>query len=317
MIWTTWRQSRSAVLAVAAVLVLLGVAVIVTGNAVTSSYQSLGVAHCLNSRSGACSGILDQFRSQFGPMVSLVGWVNLLPALTGALIGGPLVARELESGTFRLAFTQGVTRRRWILTKVAGLACLALVVGAVLIALMSWWPMPWGLFGGHLQASAFDSQGVVPVAYFLLALALGTAAGTVIRRTVPAIAITLAIFVPFRVFTDFWLRPDYMAPIVINSNPSYSGPAVPTGALVLSNNLLTRGGHLLSNAIVGSICPASAVASKADFGRCLSAHGVVAQVMYQPPSRFWSFQFIEFGIYLALAALLFATAVWWTTRRLG
>ena len=56
--------------------------------------------------------------------VALITLVLVVPALIGMFWGAPLIAHELETGTFRLAWTQSVSRRRWLLVKM-GLVGLA------------------------------------------------------------------------------------------------------------------------------------------------------------------------------------------------
>jgi hypothetical protein len=54
-----------------------------------------------------------------------------VPALIGAFAGAPVLAREMETGTFRFAWTQGFGRWRWALAKLAALAVvLAAAAGA-------------------------------------------------------------------------------------------------------------------------------------------------------------------------------------------
>src|SRR5262249_52324849 len=141
----------------------------------------------------------------------------VIPLLLGVFLGAPLIAREVEQGTHRLAWTQSVTRDRWALSKIGLVFGFALVV----IALFAWMVTVWS---GPLVAvsddrfgfGTFDLRGIVPVAYGVFALALGTAAGALIRRTLPAMAATLGAFVAVRVAMEMLLRPRYLPPQTIS-----------------------------------------------------------------------------------------------------
>ena len=68
----------------------------------------------------------------------LDGLVVLVPGIIGIFWGAPLVARELEAGTYRLAWTQSITRTRWLATKL-GVVGLLSMVAAGLLSLMATW----------------------------------------------------------------------------------------------------------------------------------------------------------------------------------
>jgi hypothetical protein len=69
-----------------------------------------------------CDIIVRHFQNEFDGWLKAVRGLAVLPALAGLFVGAPLLARELEQGTHRFAWTQGVTRRRWLLSKTALLA---------------------------------------------------------------------------------------------------------------------------------------------------------------------------------------------------
>ncbi len=198
MTWLAWRQFR------------------VQGAALYALLAALAAAFVLLSLPDSTGEALIQTLSTGGSAATLytvsVLAMLVLPALVGIFWGAPLVARELEAGTHRLAWTQSISRTRWLATKV-GLTGLAAVVGAgVLTALVTWWCGPIddalnaGARGGNgfleqtrMQPPIFAARGIVPIGYTAFAFALGVAAGTVVRRTVPAMAITLALFIVVQV----------------------------------------------------------------------------------------------------------------------
>src|SRR5262249_774497 len=151
-------------------------------------YQRLGIGACLaeSTRSPKCNTALYAFQGDFTFAINAIVWLNVLPALLGVFIGAPLVAREIEQGTFRLAWTQSVTGMRWLAVKLGVVLGTALLATAALTVLLTWWLGPLDHFGGLYFPLAFDFEGTVPLAYAAYALALAVAMGTLLRRAVPA-----------------------------------------------------------------------------------------------------------------------------------
>ena len=141
-----------------------------------------------------------------------------MPLALGIFVGAPLVAREIERNTHLLAWTQGVTRTRWIVTEVLLLLGAVMVAAVAFTLLMGWWLQPLRVIDGSaLPPSEFDLQGLVPVGYFGAALAIGTAAGALIRRSLPAMGVAIVAFLVLRFGTIDLLRPSFMAPLVVSN----------------------------------------------------------------------------------------------------
>jgi hypothetical protein len=206
--------------------------------------------------------------------------------------GAPLVAEEYEDGTQNLVWTQGVTRRKWFSVNLAWVFAAAVLWAGALTILVSWWRSPENAIDGRFEA--FDVQGIVPIAYAVFAVSLGIAAGTVLRRVVPAIATTIGGFVAVRFPIDVWARPHFM-PAVTKLYPPGSQASGPKGAWALSMKLTGPTRAPLS-------------CGKSVSLRCLAAHGYHQSVTYQPAGRFWAFQGIEAAIFVALAVVLIAVA---------
>ena len=135
MIWLTWRQQRLETVLTAAMFVLVAALLVPLGLHIASAYTSTGAAACVahTAASGAgCGGIVSDFLHRFEHAGPIVPWLNFLPGLFGILLAAPFVL-ELEQGTFRLTWTQSVTRRRWLLTKVAAMLGVALLASAITI----------------------------------------------------------------------------------------------------------------------------------------------------------------------------------------
>ena len=315
MIWLAWRQFRKQALFTGIGLAVLAALMIPTGLAMHHSFDDLGLPECLRSLGGSelvpassesCSGAINQFNNEFRPVLLIAIPFIFLPLFVGLFWGAPLISRELEHGTHRLVWTQGVSRRHWALVKftLIGSATLAVATGYGLG--MSWWLGPVSQTGSsRFNPLGFDLQGVAPLGYTLFAVALGIFVGTIWQKVLPAMALTLAGFVGLRIALTLLARPRYLPPATLTfpvqgdapQNNPYSGDWVQAQEIRDAS-----GNVVLDNA--QAACPAGATSC----GPGLSG-GDYNWLLYQPADRFWLFQGIETGIYLALAAVLVLLAV--------
>jgi hypothetical protein len=164
-----------------------------------------------------------------------------------------------------------------------------------------------------MQPVAFDVQGIVPIAYTAFAVALGTAAGAIVRKTLPAMGITLAVFTGIRVTILELARPHYQAALVANQQVklTHLGFADRVGLhdWILSQATLDRAGHAVAD--LPKLCP-----NLHTVPQCVRAHGVHLLQTWQPASRFWLFQGIEAATFTALTLSLVALAIWWVRSRI-
>src|SRR6516225_3139071 len=312
MAWVTWRQHRAALAGVAVFLGAVAVYLWLTG----LRMHHAEAAYCHPASSIACT---INFTGKYGEAVIIVSIaLQAVPALIGAFIGAPVLARELETGTFRYAWTQGIGRLRWTVGKLVLLAVTVTAAAGALTVLFAWYNQPWAAAGYVTPFSprVFDLLGVAFAAWALAAFAIGALAGMVIRRAVPAIAATLAAYAGLALATALWLRQHYMTPL-LTSKPNLPGTAW------LVNQWYTKGGKFAFPGVgsqlagaVSRICPAPRVTSNGvSPAQCLTQHGYTLWTSYQPGSRFWPFQWIEAGWLLALSVLLIAATVWLVRRR--
>jgi hypothetical protein len=260
MAWVTWRQHRHQLLIGLALIVFLALAALVTGLPMRTAYQREALSSCLppTARSG-CDIIVRHFQSEFGSRVDIARYLILLPALVGMFVGAPLLARELEHGTHRFAWTQSVTRRRWLLSKTLLLALAVTLSAVVLSAIVTWWRQPFDGLEGRMSPSGFEIQGLVVPAYALFALTLGVLAGAALRRSLAAMSLTLAAFVAVRLAVATFLRPRYEAP----EHETMAGlvPGAHARDWVLSNSLVDAVGRHISRATGGHRHPARPASS--------------------------------------------------------
>jgi hypothetical protein len=235
----------------------------------------------------------------------------VLPALVGLFVGAPLLARELEHGTHRFAWTQGVTRRRWLLSKTALLAAATLAAGALASILVMWWRSPFDTLEGRMSPSGFDVEGVVVPAYALFALAAGVLAGLLFRRTVAAMTATLGVFVATRLVVLKFLRPHFEAPLHRIAVATDTGRQ--TGDWLLSDTLVDAAGRQIT-AGREDLAVLHAQHAGIDPHAYIVSVGWKRVVSYQPAGRFWTFQLIEAGLFVALALAIVLAAVWLVRR---
>ena len=342
-----WLQARTQTLISLGLLAGLAVLAAITGVQLSHLYSSL-VAHCQSGCDLAAGSFLahDGFLSQLFDLLA-----RAVPALIGIFWGAPLVARELETGTHRLAWTQTVTRRRWAATKLGLVGLASVVVAGAFTLTVTWWSRAIDVVNAN-QYALFDRRGVVIVGYSAFAFASGALIGAVIRRTLPAMATTLAVYAFTLVATTAWVRPHLVsaatstvslldaerfdftssngAPLIIEAQASG-----PPNSWTLSSRLVDRSGHIATAAeraaFVHQNCPTiglppSAPAGHATIGpgpgsaaveacRTQASSAFHLVVRYLPADRYWTLQWLELGVYVALALVAAVGCWWWVTRR--
>jgi hypothetical protein len=330
MAGVTWRQHRIALAGVAVLLAALAVWLWIAGASLHNAYAAATACHPASSP--ACQNLIvtfnvgaeNHFMGSKGPGGVLL---QLMPALIGAFAGAPVLARELETGTFRYAWTQGFGRWRWALAKLVLLGAALAAATSAFGVLVSWYYQPYsgagnqvpGLYETSPFGALFALREVTFPAWTLAAFAIGALAGMLIRRVVPAIVATLAAYAGLAFATAGLLREHYLTPLVttsININLPGTSSAWTISQWSTRDGRFAFAGNPPGN-LVSQFC-SSVPADKAGplgFTQCLAQHGYTQWTGYQPASRFWPFQWIEGGWLLALSALLIAATIWLVRRR--
>jgi hypothetical protein len=309
MAWVTWRQHRAALAGVAAVLGALAVYLWLSGLQMHHYYATA----CHQASSLDCA---MNFTGRYG--ITAVGvslFLQAVPALIGAFAGAPVLARELETGTFRFAWTQGIGRWRWTVGKLVLLAVAVAAAAEAFSVLVYWYDQPFFAAGYAIPFSTrvFALGEVAFPAWTVAAFAIGALAGMFIRRVVPAIAATLAVYTGLALATGLFLREHYMTPLV-TSKPNLPGSAWSVSQWYDKGGKFAfpaRGFQLVH--AVTQFCNGGATGLSP--AQCLARHGYTPWTSYQPGSRFWPFQFIEGGWLLVLSLILIAVTVWLVRRR--
>lgn len=329
MTWLVWRQHRKQLFFALAALVVLGAFFVGTGRPMHARFDRDGLSRCLPRAEralvvvdvtagapepgpapslpkgitkpeadtgrpdasaladGRCAQAARAFFNDYQNVVSVGLLFLILPMLAGMFWGAPLVAREIEHGTHRLVWTQGVSRLRWATTKLGLVSLAVLVITAVYAGMLTWWITPAiETSGQRFDYIFFDIHGIVVFGYVLFALALGSFAGAVSGRLLPAMATTVVGFIGVRLLVMLAARDRYR-PAETRSLPD-----------------LFAGYGQMRNDLHGDWIVASHT----------SATGTELLTIH-PANQFWTFQAIETAIFLALALVLLAGAVYWIRHR--
>jgi hypothetical protein len=303
MFWLTWRQHRSQLLITGGLLLGLGTFLLVHG---------IGNANVAESLAGNPAALANTLANRFRPVNDILGWLPLAPAAIGLFWGAPVLAKEFERGTHKLAWTQSVSRQRWLAVKLGGLSAIVVLAGLAFGMMMLAWTAS---FEGTPYADRFGRvgtfvvTGVLPAAWWLFAFLTGVAAGAVLRRTLPAIAITLAITVT-AILAFFFL--DVRAHYAPLEHAVFDGPA--------AEALLTSDAMIASVAFVdvdGRELPSGeAIQCLPNAGElCVPDRTTRQAISYHPPTRYWQFQWTETAILFAASLALATIAIAAATRR--
>ncbi|NRQ36716.1 ABC transporter permease [Nonomuraea sp. NN258] len=352
MIWLTWRQFRGSAAMMAAVLVVLAAALALTGPGLADQYAA-GLADC--TPNDTCGRFFDRFFDEYHtPFMAVSLVVLVLPALLGLFWGAPLLTRELEAGTHLMVWNQGITRRRWLAAKL-GLIGLVVMAAAGLCGLaVTWWsdPLDKSAQAGFavMDPLIFGARGIAPIAYAAFAFVLGVTLGMMVRRTLLAMALTLAVFTALQLGMPLLVRPHLMPPVVaaFELGPgNVEGFGVPrggdgrpqihlrstvpdhAGAWVLGSALRDPSGRVIATegqpatvqiSTTSGPCAPQGTGGPGGGELCLTEinrHGYRQLATYHPLERFWPFQWIESGIYALLTLALTWFCFWWIRRRVS
>ncbi len=261
MVWLTWRQHRAQALVTVALLA-----------------------------AAALLLVLDTV-----PM-DVVKALPVVPVFVGLFWGVPLLAREHERGTQRLVWTQSVPRARWLAVKLGVLGVAVTLSGLAFGAVVLGWTAAGATPFNRFSDAVFGVTGVAAGAWFLALFALGAASGAILRRMLPAMAVTIAVFAGLMTGA-YLVRAHYATPEVALSGPQ--GIVVPDDALITGTGVVGPSGERLSWSEAMAAC------AGAEPVACMRDRGYERQYTeYHPADRYWRFQWTETGLLLVLSLVL-------------
>lgn len=291
MSWVLWRQHRSHVAVLGAIVATAAVLLSISHHSLGTRPYRAAPLHLDN---------IDRI---------LVNLAIGLPLLLGVFLGAPVVAREAEQGTQVLLWTQTITRRRWLAWKLTSVMAVTVVWAAAVTVLVTWWSHRWFNGGTRFEPIQFDTQNLVPIAYSVFAVALAFAAGATLRRMLPSVGVTVGAFLVTRVMVEVFARP-HLAPAVVLHGDVPKGQDL---GWILSRTVFNQGGAVVRGRLP---IPDQCVAvGPGDLGACVQRAGYRIVTILQPNSHYWRIQATEAAIFTALAAALVAAGVVLTLRR--
>jgi hypothetical protein len=312
MLWVAWRQHRAQAIGAAAVAAVIAAYAVTVGFVIRDASVDSGLVDCL-AEGRACDLLAMELLRRFDRTVGLLNFSIWLPLLVGAFFGAPLVARELERGTHLLAWTQGVTRGRWLLTRVAVTAAGIVVSMTVLAAGIGWLHDEYYGRAGmpmSLSTSRFDLHDLTPAALALATFGIGVMAGVLLRRPLPAMAVSLGLGFGLVQLVS-WLREDLIGPIRLEA--PYGEAAARPSDLVVAEGFLDRSGNEITGEEIDRLCGASAGLD--GFETCLRDAGIQTFALVHPDDRYWILQGLNAAMFLAAGILALAVAYWAAVRR--
>jgi hypothetical protein len=355
MIRLSWRQFQAQAAVACGLLIAVLILFATTRGNVDHLYTVFAKANALCRNNPDCPGVGIKL-SKLDELLELIGTaLVVVPALIGVFWGAPLIAREFENGTHRLAWTQSVTRTRWLASKLAVVGLASIVAAGLLSLLVTWWQSP--IDRAHMDrfgSGLFGMRNITPLGYAAFGFALGVVAGLLIRRTLPAMAATIVAFLAVRLTFTYVVRPNIFSPKhktlaldpnnmgfgSTNGGPATLMPNPPNlpNAWIYSTHVVDSAGHGLTPATVAATCPTlpfpgngggpppgggTRIRVAAPGGVQDALHNCVTKlsatyhevVTYQPANRYWTLQWGETAVYFIVALVMAGFCFWWIRNR--
>ncbi len=329
MTWVTWRRYRTRIIVLGLFMLILVFFMIMTLHGYHDAVANCGTQAGVFFPVTACLRTVQRAESHANYVSMGIG---LLPFLVGLMLGAPLVASEIDARTNRLAWSQGITRTRWLLSGWLTIAIPLVIAMSLFGIIVQWWAshvVTSSAFGaGLIQNTAFDISGVAPIALSVLALSCGTFFGIAFRRFLsPYLGTFIALaaiveFIYVKVFPTLAPRMATAAteygtntalPSALGPDPRYVGygfrrsPGFHATTSTPSTSSIVQ--HCATTTNAGQTMPGNS-----SYMRCLQINHVQAINFYQPESHYWILQWREAGIYLVLAAALLGLSIWMVSR---
>ena len=171
-------------------------------------------------------------------------------------------------------------------------------------------------------------------------------AGAVIRKTLPAMAAVIGIFVAPRLAVAHWVRPHLVPPLHVTvADTTFTGAtstSATTGGLdprdwIISDDTINAKSHVIgqfggvgptesSTATVGAhgisiqgvgSCPNLHSRTPQSIQQCVNQLRIREAVTYQPIGHYWALQWTELAVFLGAAVALGGLCIWWVRNRLN
>ena len=205
LVLTTLRLYRAQIVVTGTFLAALVVAVLVDSSTTSSIITEYGSGSCDPE---GCGDLVVEVGQRYQVFGQLLPYLGLLPAAIGAFWGAPLMGREYETGTTKFAWTQSLSRRSWILTRLIVLGTLVALGAVVVGTAVGYWLSVFHGFDlpgtGVTDLSLDQIRGTAPVRWWMFSFAVGALSGALLWRTIPAIAVTVAVVMVALIGRNLW-----------------------------------------------------------------------------------------------------------------
>jgi len=316
MLWVAWRQQRFQILVSLALIGAVALGLVFLRLNVVGALQDAGALDCGTIAAFCASPGFDDVADRYGGIAAIIPLIMLaLPPLLGALAGGPLFAREYEQGTQILALTQSVGPVRWWATKTA-VAGVPVALALLALGFVNTWAMQpmAALVARPMLTPGFETRGITPAAYFVLAFAIAVTVGILVRNTAAAIGATIAVYIACLLVLGFF-RPNYLTPVQwVEPYPPAAGAAEPMDADFIDAWVVDE--YLVDASGTAVVLSAGDCTDPRDYAQCLIEQGVTGYYYgYQPGDRYWSIQAVEAGLAVVVGAAVLGLGLVQLRRR--
>lgn len=327
MMWLIWRQHRLEILFLAGGAVFIAAALMYGAELALRLRSEIGADTCRPGpfTNADCVRLAQAAGERLQPFRWLLIALVFVPAVVGSFVGGPLFARDLEHGTHRLVWTQGITRLRWGATNLAAILVVAAVAAAVVgsagaaaLPIVGDWWTPSASQTSTSPYLAFNYQAPAVVAHVVFAIAVAAFVGALSRRILTGMFVGLLLFAGVQIGVQLWLRPSYEPPVTVifGTEAETSGFQVPEGAWSLgSDHIDAEGRPVPQQRVFDAISQFRPSPGPFDITGHLAANGIYQRVRYQPADRYWRFQWTEAALFLAVSGALSAATLLLLARR--
>jgi ABC-type transport system involved in multi-copper enzyme maturation permease subunit len=308
-VWLVWRQHRAAFWTLLALTLLTMLAMIYLRGQLTDYLAT-----------SPQKGLPPDIEKYTGRLFSVGSYLGYAPILAGVLIGAPLFAGDLESGTAKLVASQSVSRLRWLTTKLAMPAALIALSTTALGAVFTWWWNPVRSRDVNLEWTSgvlFDVTGIMPAAYALLTFTVGAAIGMLLRRTLVSMVVTLGTVVTIGFIWDrFRLNLGHVLSVTTHKGvgPDARQPELPAGAVQQGQGtyFLTDSGARLD----WTTCLDKMENTRAHTSCLESKHVIGYATDYLPASQMQPMQWLGAVTMLTATAAIVTFIIVWGRKRL-
>ena len=142
MIWLAWRRNRLLLLVMLGMFIALAIWMILVAHA-SAAITEHSCLQVSNTNVFRCTGplyVVNKSSTAASDQAAVINvFLLFLPCLLGIVFGAPLVAREAEHATNRLAWTQGHSRTAWLVTSWVFVSAILLAAMVAFAPIAQWW----------------------------------------------------------------------------------------------------------------------------------------------------------------------------------